>query len=67
MRDLISIIVPCFNEEEALPIFYEELAKEIDKLPCDTEVIFVDDGSRDRTVICVVETPQDVVQGTGLL
>lgn len=53
MRDLISIIVPCFNEEEALPIFYEELAKEIDKLPCDTEVIFVDDGSRDRTPLII--------------
>jgi len=49
MRDLISIIVPCFNEEEALPIFFEELEKERQKLPCDSEVIFVDDGSRDKT------------------
>ncbi|MCR5432717.1 MAG: glycosyltransferase family 2 protein, partial [Lachnospiraceae bacterium] len=49
MRDLISIIVPCFNEEEALPAFFEELEKERRKLPCDSEVIFVDDGSVDKT------------------
>ena len=55
MRDLISIIVPCFNEEEALPIFYEELAKETKKFPCDTEVIFVDDGSKDRTPLIIKE------------
>ena len=49
MRDLISIIVPCLNEEEALPLFFEELQKERAALPCDSEVIFVDDGSGDRT------------------
>ena len=59
MRDLISIIVPCFNEEEALPIFYEELAKEIDKLPCDTEVIFVDDGSKDRTPLIIKQLSEE--------
>ncbi|MCR5829476.1 MAG: glycosyltransferase family 2 protein [Lachnospiraceae bacterium] len=55
MRDLISITVPCFNEEEALPIFFEELEKERQKLPCDSEVILVDDGSKDRTPIVMQE------------
>lgn len=49
MRDLISIIVPCFDEEEALPIFFVELENERKALPCDSEVIFVDDGSKDKT------------------
>lgn len=47
----ISIIVPCYNEEEAMPIFYEEIvkvAKEMKKV--DFEFIFVNDGSRDRTL-----------------
>ena len=47
----ISIIVPCYNEEEAMPIFYEEIvkvAKEMKKV--EFEFIFVNDGSRDKTL-----------------
>ena len=49
--DKISIIIPCFNEEEALPIYYTEMKKVIDtmKKQTDFELIFVDDGSSDRT------------------
>lgn len=48
----ISIIVPCFNEEKALPIFYEELDKNIKKFPnnINFEIIFVNDGSNDDTL-----------------
>ena len=46
----ISIIVPCFNEEEAIPLFYDELLKELSKLALNYEVIFVDDGSTDNTL-----------------
>ena len=49
-QDKISIIVPCFNEEKALPKFYRavsEAVAEIDGAEC--EFIFVDDGSSDRT------------------
>ncbi|WP_294578631.1 glycosyltransferase family 2 protein [uncultured Thomasclavelia sp.] len=48
--DKISIIVPCFNEEEVLPLFHHEVSqvlKEIENV--DYELIFIDDGSRDRT------------------
>ena len=47
----ISIVVPCFNEEKALPLFYEELNKNLKKFPneIDFEIIFVNDGSRDNT------------------
>ena len=49
--DKISIIIPCFNEEEALPIYYTEMKKVMDtmKKQTDFELIFVDDGSSDRT------------------
>lgn len=47
----ISIIVPCYNEEESMPLFYDEIckvSKEFKKV--DFEYIFVNDGSRDRTL-----------------
>lgn len=50
--DKISIIVPCYNEEEAMPIFYEEITKIADKMKkkCEFEFIFVNDGSKDKTL-----------------
>lgn len=50
-KDLISIIVPCFNEEEALPIFYNEITKVADSMKqVDFEFMFIDDGSHDKTL-----------------
>ncbi len=49
-KDLLSIIVPCFNEQEALPIFYDELNKVLKNMDIDHEIILVDDGSRDETL-----------------
>lgn len=49
----ISIIVPCYNEEENVPYFYEELMKLtsfFEEKELEPEVIYVDDGSKDRTV-----------------
>lgn len=47
----ISIIVPCYNEEEALPIFYEEIQKVIkDMEEVEFELLFVNDGSKDETL-----------------
>ena len=49
--DKISIIVPCYNEEEAMPIFYEEIVKVAKNMKkVDFEFIFVNDGSKDRTL-----------------
>ncbi len=51
MREKISVIVPCFNEEEALPYFYEEIIKTAQKMnDFDFEFIFVNDGSKDKTL-----------------
>ena len=47
----ISLIVPCYNEQEALPLFYEAASRQMAALPgYDFELLFVDDGSRDRTL-----------------
>ena len=52
--DRISVIVPCYNEEEALPLFYEELLKAADKMkPAVMEIILVDDGSSDGTLTII--------------
>ena len=50
-KEKISIIVPCYNEEEALPIFYKEInrvSKEMKNV--DFEFLFINDGSRDKTL-----------------
>lgn len=51
MNELISVIVPCYNEEEALPYFYDEITKIEKKMDnFDFELILVDDGSKDKTL-----------------
>ena len=51
---LISLIVPCYNEEEAMPLFYKEASRVAAEMKishgADFEFIFVDDGSRDGTL-----------------
>ena len=47
----ISVVVPCYNEQEALPIFYTETTKELCRIPDVTwEFVLVDDGSKDKTL-----------------
>ena len=46
---LISVIVPCFNEEEVLPTTHSRLVKVMEALEFAFEIIYVDDGSRDGT------------------
>jgi glycosyltransferase involved in cell wall biosynthesis len=51
---LISIIVPCYNEEEVLPLFREKITEVTDAMSelygADFEFLFIDDGSRDNTI-----------------
>ncbi|MCT0017336.1 glycosyltransferase [Lactococcus lactis subsp. lactis] len=46
----ISIIIPCFNEEETLLKFKEELDQVCEQIPASFEYIFIDDGSTDNTL-----------------
>lgn len=54
MSKLISVIVPCYNEQEVLPLFYAEICRVAGEMSAyDFEFIFVNDGSRDDTLaIC---------------
>ena len=49
---LLSIIIPCYNEEESVPLFYKEILKTLGKVKdnLDFELIFIDDGSGDKTL-----------------
>lgn len=54
----ISIIVPCYNEEEALPFFYKEIcavAESFREKAVEMEFIFMDDGSKDNTLDVIKE------------
>lgn len=46
----ISIVVPCYNEEESLPYFYDEVEKVVKKIKAEIEYVFVNDGSSDNTL-----------------
>ncbi len=55
-KKLLTLIVPSYNEEEAIPLFYEEaLRVEKELTDIDIEYLFVDDGSRDGTMRVVKE------------
>lgn len=49
-KDLISIIIPSFNEQEVLPAFHQRLSKVLNSLPLRAEILYVNDGSRDGTL-----------------
>lgn len=46
----ISIIVPCYNEEQAIPFFYDEITKTVEEMKNNFEFIFINDGSKDKTI-----------------
>jgi glycosyltransferase involved in cell wall biosynthesis len=52
----ISVIVPCYNEQEAIPYFYGEMTRVEKTMPdYDFEIIFVNDGSKDKTMEKILE------------
>lgn len=55
-KNKISIIVPCYNEEEAIPIFYKEINKVCKKIDTASfEFIFVNDGSNDNSLDAILK------------
>lgn len=52
MKRMISLIVPCYNEEKALPLFLSEIFQVTKEMAdrADFEILFVDDGSKDETL-----------------
>lgn len=47
---MLSIITPCYNEEATIHYFYEETKKYLETMDVEYEIIFVNDGSKDRTL-----------------
>lgn len=74
MADTLYIVVPCYNEEEVLPITAEHLKLKMQKLIADkkvsnkSRVLFVNDGSRDKTwdIICALHKENNVFSGVNL-
>lgn len=63
MSELLSIIVPCYNEEESLPFFYQriqQVATELKKKhQLEMECLFIDDGSKDKTLTLLRQYSQE--------
>ena len=53
-KKMVSILVPCYNEEKSLPIFYEVIQKTITELKdYEWEILFINDGSKDQTLAII--------------
>jgi glycosyltransferase involved in cell wall biosynthesis len=55
---VLSVVVPCYNEKETIPLFYEEISKavkELESAGVSVEFIFIDDGSLDDTPTIIQE------------
>ena len=50
IQELLSIVVPAYNEQEVITEFYHRLAKVLDEIPMSSEIVFVNDGSTDDTL-----------------
>ena len=59
MMKKLSIVVPCFNEEESIPLFYDEIKKVVGDMNVKLELIFVDDGSSDNTLEVIRDKAKD--------
>jgi glucosyltransferase len=46
----LSVVVPCYNEQEAIPLFYQEITLVLKKMNCDYQILFVNDGSKDQSL-----------------
>ncbi len=59
MQKKISVVVPCYNEQEAIPYFYDEMVRVEKTMPdYDFEIIFVNDGSKDKTMDIILDYAQ---------
>ncbi len=58
-KELLTVIVPCYNEQESLPYFYEEIVKVAQTMkPLQFEFLFVNDGSKDQTLSIIKDLSQ---------
>ena len=59
MEPFISIVAPCYNEEDVIDIFLEKIFEVLKKLGRSYEIVFVNDGSRDNTLEILKQKAQE--------
>ena len=52
-KEVLSVVLPSYNEEKNIPLVYAEILKSIDKKRFEFELIFVNDGSADKTWVAI--------------
>lgn len=55
----VSIVIPCYNEEDCIKLYYNKMQEVIKKLDTEFEYVFVNDGSKDRTLEILKELASD--------
>ena len=55
----LSVVVPCYNEEQTIMIFFKEMEKNKKKIGVELEYIFIDDGSKDNTLKILKELHEE--------
>ena len=65
LKKTIDIVVPCYNEEECILLFYSKIKEVfIDAIPqCNFKILFIDDGSKDKTLEKVKELAESAENG----
>ena len=56
--NILSVLVPVYNEEECIQLLYDRLVKVLSDLSCKSEILFVNDGSRDNTLLLIKKLQQ---------
>lgn len=57
--DKVSVIIPCYNEQETIPLFYQEITNVLKNTGYEYELLFVDDGSADKTLMILKNLAQE--------
>lgn len=65
-KQMLSVVIPCYNEEENIHLCYEEVVSNIDTNRFNYEIIFVNDGSRDGTWSQIQKIAQKDTQAKGV-
>ena len=64
MKKKVDIVVPCYNEEQCIQLFYKKIDEVFEKIEgYDYSILFVDDGSKDLTLKVIKELAQNVSDG----
>jgi glycosyltransferase involved in cell wall biosynthesis len=58
MKKTLSVVSPIFNEEGNIKVFYNELKKVLNTLEYNHEILFVNDGSNDNSLVYLIEISQ---------